>query len=288
MNHPQSTPNSPNSNSNGKLEKCLIYDYESGYVIDPATGEVVDRIYVYENYTKDEDGNRVLAHCHMSKESSPTHPLYLPLRKYLGNLEILGYLDIVRKELKVPISDYEFEANLRYITKKLGRHLRTREFKIALLYITLESMHVPVDEKTIAELFNVSRFKLKSEIIKLKRELSETGMKKEPGSITEKMTSYISMYGMKMNLPKEVISEAVAIATSKPYPFKYTPKTLALALLYKVITKHNIIVPSKENGYKTALSIMKETLNLGNTNISSVAKFVEKYYFGGNDVAPKA
>jgi len=272
MNHPQVPKNN---------EVNFIYDYRTGDVINPLTGEVVERIYVQDYYYRDSETDMLIPTHETPKLTDPMHPLFLARTTYESLTEILDYLGELRKEVKLPVSDYEVEMTARFVLKKLGRHPHTHVFNIAVLYIALERLNaLTIDDKTFAEVYGVSWYDLKSEIIKLKSELVEAGVvKKEVGSIVNKIATYINTYGKMLDLPRSVIVSAVKVASSKPYPSRFTPRSLAAAILFMEITRHNIDITSRVENTISPLKALMKALNMSPA-LAKAVKFVKEYYYG--------
>jgi len=258
-----------------------IYDFRTGDVINPLTGEVVERIYVQDYYYRDSETDTLIPTHETPRIYDPMHPLHLARTAYESLTEILDCLGELRREVKVSVSDYEVEMTVRFLLKKLGRHPHTREFNIAVLYIALERLKaLTVDDKAFASVFGVSWYSLKSEIIKLKSVLAEAGVaKKEVGSIVNRIATYINTYGKMLELPREVVVSAVKVASSKPYPARFTPKSLAAAILYVEITRHNIDITSKVENTFSPLKALMKALNMSPA-LAKAVKFVKEYYYG--------
>jgi len=259
-----------------------IFDYKTGDVIDPITGEVVDRIYVSEHFLRDKKSDTIVFHHEVPHFSSPLSEFHLPNRRYECLLDILERLDILRKLAAIPISDYEVELTLRHILRSLGLHPYTEAFKTALLYIALEILGVPVDVKTIASIFGVRESELNSEIFKLKKELNEKSavVKKEPGHLAKRVALFVELFARKLSLPYEVVSSAVSTAISKQYPSRFTPRTIAAAILYIEMAKHKLLSKLKSNNELPLLKVLGRTLGIA-SDLSKVVKFVCKYYYNG-------
>ena len=259
----------------------LIYDSRTGDVIDSLTGEVVDRIYVYQPPRQRDCVDEVITTVVPVYLSDDIHPLYLYNKlRYYCLVDVLELLDHLRSSENIPVSDYEFELTLRYILKKLGRHPYTTEFKVALIYIVLEIIGVHVDVKTLSRVFGVSEHKLKSMILMIKRELYEAGVKtRKP--IEDKMISLLKQYSAKLRLPTDIVLSASRVIRSKPYPSRFTPRTLVLAIIYCELERHGIKL-SDPTGTKTCtsnLSLLRKIMGLSH-RFSKTVEFVKKYYYG--------
>jgi hypothetical protein len=259
----------------------LIYDFKTGDIIDPRTGEVVGTIFVYETHHWDRSGESLVMVSAPFHTADEAHPLHLSKSRYTRMTEMLEMLDKLRSEERIVVSDYDIEMTLRYLLKKLSRHVYTPEFKAALLYIALEMNKIAIDERTLERVFRISRFKLKSIIMQLKRELREAGVVVEM-SYTDKMISVLKQVGRKLDLPPRVLIDAAKRIRSKPYPSRYTLRSIALAVLYCEIEKHGINLRDKTGDMK--LSNLGAFMKLvdASPNIRKVIKFVRKYYYGEN------
>jgi len=275
---------------NHKLDVLLndkfnyIFDYRTGDIIDPITGEVVDRIYVVDHFIRDKKSDTIMFHYEVPHFSSPLSEFHLSDSRYECLLDILERLDILRKStvIPIPVSEYEVELTLRHVLRSLGLHPYTEAFKTALLYIALEILGVPVDVRTIASIFGVRESELNSEIFKLKKELNVKSAvaKKEPGHLAKRVASFIELFARKLSLPYEVVSSATSTAISKQYPSRFTPRTIAAAILYIEMARHNLLSKLKSNVESPPLKVLARTLGIA-SDLSKVVKFVCEYYYDG-------
>jgi len=260
--------------------KYYIYDYKTGDIIDPITGEVVDKIYVSEYFIKNKKLDTVTFLHEVPDFSNNLNVLYLSPSRYGCFIEILEYLNILRENENIPVADHELVITLRHILKKLGRHPYTDTFKVAILYIALDILNVPIDMKMLANFFNIPINDLVSEILKLKRELFEnSAIKPKPTSYVDKIIKYIELYGRKLELPQEVLISAKKIVKSKQYPARFTPKSIAAAVLYAELERRNML---SIIGTASPIKAMKKALDI-TTDLSKIIKFVYEYYYGGKD-----
>jgi len=274
-----SNPRSNQSVNNILDNYNYIFDYKTGDVIDPITGEVIDKIYVSEYFVKNKKLDTITFLHEVPEFSNSLNVLHLPISKYRCLTDILEYLSIIRMNEDIPVADYEIIVTLRYILKRLGRHPYTDVFKVAVLYIVLDILGAPIDMKILANFFNIPLNDLISEILKLKRELFEKSAIKPKTDYTNKIIKYIELYGRKLELPQEILNSAIKVVKSKPYPARFTPRTVAAAILYVELERHNMLNILSKNGTSLPLNAMRKVLDIS-TNLSDVIKFVYKYYYG--------
>lgn len=245
----------------------LIYDYKNGDIVDPTTGEVVGKIYDYQIYSYSYDEDRLTMVTTPVYLSSPIHPLYLnSSSKYECLISILHYFDDLKQLEHLPVSRHDVEVTLRYLLKKLKKHRHTKIFKLSLLYIALELNRVHIDIYRLADIFNVPVQLLKSTIFSLKQELNIKT------SMTEKMIYFVQYYSKQLGIPSEIVKSATNVISSKPYPCRFTPKSIALAVLY--VQVYN----SKSIPRSTIRKLSKFIKS--KYNFKRVVEFVRQYYYG--------
>lgn len=260
------------------IERAYVYDYTTGDIIDPLTGEVVDRIYVYQVVERDKETGEYIGTAEVTPVSDPMHPLYLGSSRYDCLRDIMYLLAELRNEVRLAISDYDMEMSLRHLLKRLSKHTYTREFKVSLLAIALEMWGIPVDNTLLSKVFNIPVSILKSKIMRLKRELHEIGYNVGKSDPKEKILDYIRTIGAQLNLPHEVILSAMKTVHSKPYPSRYTPKTIAVALLYCEIEKRNINITNRVPGCKSNLRALMKLAKVAQS-LTKPVEFVKNYYY---------
>ena len=259
----------------------LIYDWKTGDIINAITGEVIDRIYVYYPSRQKDYIENTITEVVPVYLSDNIHPLYLHSKsKYYCLIDILDLFEYLRSSENIYVSSYEVELTLRYLLKKLKRCSCSREFGIALLYVALEIIGVHVDIKTLSRVFGIPEHKLKSMILMVKRELYEIGVNTRKSSV-EKMISLLKYYSGKLKLPASIVLSASRVIQSKPYPSRFTPRTLVLAIIYCELERHDIKL-SELVGDKTYTSNFNLLRKLTGTShrLSKVIEFVKKYYYG--------
>lgn len=243
-------------------------------VVNATSGEVVSNIYVFDIPPRDNGVNNYPIHI-----SSETHPLYLNRSRYGCLIDVINLLDALKAVENIKVNEQELEITVRFLLKKLQKHIYTPEFKLALLYVSLEINKVVIDLNLISRIFNVPRSRLVSAILSIKSELLNTYSGSKT-SASDKMVLLLKHYAQKFELPDEAIKSAIKLVKSKPYPSKYSPKSLVLAIIYWELKK----VEKQNNGSK-AISFNKLIKQVGaSTNLRKAIKFVENYYYGnGND-----
>lgn len=240
----------------------LIYDYRTGDVINPVTGEVVDRIYVSSILISTDEGLTRVAD--VTTPDMEIHPLHLPETSYNFLMETIRFFEDIKPELCSYVSKHHLEQTLRLFLRKLSGHKHTKEFMGALLYVSLEKHDVAVDEGVLAGYLGVSVNDLNSEILEVKKLLGIKGM--PPWRRTIKLIRY---YGIRLNATPEVIDEAVELYLKKP-PSKFTPRTVALVTIYLVMKKHGLVNEDE-------FAELAEELYFS-TSIKRVKKVLEKHY----------
>lgn len=265
------------SSSQIEQNNMYIYDFERGFVIDPITGEVVDQIYVNQVMHRDRETNDLVKTYEFLIASNPLHPLYLQDSRYRCFREIMYLFEDLRRKMLIPISNYEVETTLRYILKTLPTRPFTYEFKASLLSVVLEILGVTVDIKVLSKAFEVPLHVLKSGTMYVKRMLYEKGFNiKRP--LAEKVINYIRLFGEHIGLPHKVVASAIDVVKSKPYPSKFTPKTLAVAILYCELERNNINIVDKVPGTTTNLRALMKLTDTSAPPTKAI-EFVKDYYY---------
>lgn len=227
----KSEPHTPTS----ELDKpTLVWDWKRGEIIDVTTGEVVDRIYVYDIPMREED-HGLVPDLNILTPADELHPLHLPHSSYVLLEDILNMFVRLKNVLPIPCSVYVFEDTVRKLLKSVRkvRGLRKEEMLAAFIYLALEEINIPVDMYELSKILDIPHSKLKSAILHVK---TVTG--KSTSSFDERTRKNIISYGKKLKLDPKIVSEALDVYEKTKITGRYTPRTIALAILY-IVTKRN-------------------------------------------------
>lgn len=221
--------------------ELLIWDWERGEIINPATGEVVDRIYVNQVPMVENDRGELVPRLSVVTPRDALHPLHLPHNTYTLLLDALDVYRVIKTRVlkDVPCSYYRIEDTLRGYLKKLGamkvRNLRRIEYLVALVYVALEENMIAVDVVALSKLLSIPRHRIQSAIIKVKEALN----KKTPFEFKTKMN--IRTYGAILGLGEDVIALAVKLYEEHKEKVKNcAPKTVSLVFLYVALKRMSI------------------------------------------------
>lgn len=254
------------------LERMLVYDYARGEVIDVLTGEVVDRIYVYEPMRKTEDGDRVID-IEPIQVYDEIHPLYVSQTVYELLVDVLNLYRSAKEMLPIyGISEHLLEMTLRYYLKKLKRHEHTNAFKAGLLYVALEQHGVIVDDADFAYATGVEISELKSAILDIKGKLA--GVVKRI-SFDARAVELIKYFSRKFGAPNHVAVDAINVYNNCKLENKHSPKSQALASLYIAMKRHGLV-----SSLNALVEQVKTTVSIWSI-VKKMRKCVEND--GGND-----
>lgn len=246
----------------GGADRVLVWDWRTGDVIDASTGEVVDRIYVYPHPR--EPGRSTLC------AADEGHPLHLASSRYRCLVETLRMLEALRAAERVEVGDGDVEAALRFLLRRVGRHVCSPEFRAALLFAALEMVGAYLDLRTVARACGASERGALTALAALRRDLAEAGVRpRAPPS--ERVAALVRHYAEKLGVPSEVVRSAVRAVLSRPHPQRFTPRSLALAVLF---------VELERRGLGPRLRRFARAVGASHRSLSQAVRFARQYYYG--------
>ncbi|MEM4744898.1 MAG: hypothetical protein QXE70_10265 [Ignisphaera sp.] len=217
--------------------KTLIWDWNRGEIIDPISAEVVDRIYVNDiPFTNDDDKHNL--NIEIVTLDNELHPLYLPYSLYIVLEKIMNIFVNLKQIYSIPYPIYLFENTIRYYLKKIRK---TKEIKkilgkkiiAGLIYIALEENKVPIDMYSLCRTLEIDYSELRSAIIRIKKALG-----KNTTSFEDKTLRNITMYVQKLGLDPKIEADAIELYNKIRFVNRFTPRIVALAMLYISILKN--------------------------------------------------
>ncbi|MEM1694282.1 MAG: hypothetical protein QXH21_08205 [Ignisphaera sp.] len=227
----------PNPIYEAIYEGTLVWDWSRGEVINIVTGEVVDRIYVEISMREQDD--RLVPDIEIVTPVDELHPLHLTWTYYTLLEEIVDTYAKLKQMYSIECPIYLFEATVRKYLKKIEnirngntRGLRRKEFIAAFIYVALEENNVWMDLYKLSKALEIHHANLRSAILYVKNCLG-----KNVSSFAEKTRNYITMYGKKLNINPKVVADALEMYDKIRFTAKFTPRTVALAMLYLSLVK---------------------------------------------------
>lgn len=226
------------SSPNPDLSGRFVWDWFRGEIIDVTTGEVVDRIYVAESPMREDDEGNLHPDANIVTPADPIHPLHLPHPSYILLNDVLSLFVYLKSVVPIPCSTYLLENTVRRYLKALGRrNLADDASMLALIYVALEENNVTVDVYELAEALRLDHQEVKSAIMRVKAMLN-----KSVSSFEERTRRNIVMYCRRFNLPREVVEHAMATYDRllERGINRFTPRTLALSIIYISLIQHGM------------------------------------------------
>ncbi|MGC9069526.1 MAG: hypothetical protein ACP5IZ_11240 [Thermoprotei archaeon] len=233
---------------------------DRGLYIDYDNGVVVGRVFVYDD-EYDENGRRFSRHAPIFF-ADERNPLHLSRTRYNLLNDILGMMNELREKThSIYCPDTSIMISLRKMLRHINsKHSFTPEFKLALLYLVLDMNDIRINPTMLVSMFNVEKKKFFSLLFSLRSEIYSKRKAQVP--FTKRIIHYVEMYAKALNIDTKTIKIIKEKVLSKPYPNRFTPQTLALAL----IIQHTNI--SRYKAEKTTrITITKKVL-----------EFVKQYY----------
>ena len=157
------------------LASNIVYDYKNGFVIDAATGVVLDRIYDFEDwlnprFDEQREFERKRRHSYVEAYLLPRNKLLL--RCYYLGLEAARALGIDSKLLRLELKRAIVKTiNILYKEYREIREQSIRSYTAAVLYATARMVNAPVGPRQIIDQLDAIPWKAYELYSKIKQQL---------------------------------------------------------------------------------------------------------------------